>query len=308
MVQPVKKVWMDGELVDWDQANVHILTHTLHYGYGVFEGTRCYQRADGRSHIFRHDDHLKRLLQSSHILTVDVPYTIEQLRQATKETLRANDLRAAYIRPLVFLGSGQMGLGATENPVRVAIVTWKWGAYLGEDGLKNGIRAAISSFTRHGVNSAMVKGKIVGQYVNSILAKRAANKAGYQEAIMLDANGHVAEGTGENLFAVHDGVVYTAPFDASILGGITRASAIRLLSDLGYTIEYASMTRDHLYIADEIFLTGTAAEITPVREVDDRKIGEGRPGPVTKAVQDLFFDIVTGSNNDYNEWLDWVEF
>ena len=307
MVNPVAKVWMDGKLVDWDDANVHILTHTLHYGFGAFEGIRCYRRADGRSHIFRHVEHLNRLYQSSKILTLDVPFDLETLQLAGKETLRANDLAEGYLRPLVYMGAGPMGLGALTNPTRVAIITWKWGAYLGDEGLKNGIRAKISSFARNHVNAAMVKGKIVGQYVNSILAKREALAAGYQEAIMLDTTGHVSECSGENLFLVRDGVVYTPPFDSSILGGITRATAIQLAKDLGYPIEYAAFTRDHLYIADEIFLTGTAAEITPVREVDDRTIGTGRPGPVTRSIQERFFDIVTGTNNDYPEWLDWVD-
>ena len=307
MVKPLKKIWLDGQLVDWEDATVHVLTHTLHYGFGAFEGIRCYQRKDGRRHIFRNVDHLSRLFQSCHIMTLDIPFSLEELQLATKAALNANGLVEGYIRPLVFMGEGPMGLGATTNPTRVAVIAWEWGAYLGEEGLKNGIRAAVSSFTRHHVNSAMVKGKIVGQYVNSILAKRAALKAGYQEAIMLDTAGYIAEGTGENVFLVRDNVVYTPPFDASILGGITRATAIELLGDLGYKVEFASFTRDHLYIADEMFMTGTAAEITPVREVDDRAIGSGKPGPVTRAVQDLFFSIVQGDNDSHPEWLDWVD-
>ena len=304
MVKAVDKVWMDGELGNWDDANVHILTHTLHYGFGAFEGIRCYQRADGRSHIFRHIKHLKRLFQSAHILTLDIPFDLETLQLAGKKTLEVNNLSEGYLRPLVFMGAGPMGLGAMSNPTRVAIVTWEWGAYLGEEGLKNGIRAKVSSFARNHVNAGMVKGKIVGQYVNSILAKREVLRAGYQEAIMLDTTGHVSECSGENLFLVRDGIVFTPPYDS---GGVTRATAIQLARDLGYPVEYAAFTRDHLYIADEVFLTGTAAEITPVREIDDRKIGTGKPGPITKAIQELFFDIVQGSNNDYNHWLDWVD-
>ena len=307
MVKPLKKIWLDGRMVDWEDATVHVLTHTLHYGFGAFEGIRCYQRKDGRSHIFRNVEHLTRLLQSCHILTLEVPFSVEQLQLACRETLRVNGLKEGYLRPLVFMGEGPMGLGAMTNPTRVAVITWEWGAYLGEEGLKNGIRAAVSSFTRHHVNSAMVKGKIVGQYVNSILAKRAALKAGYQEAIMLDTHGYIAEGTGENVFLVRDNVIYTPPFDASILGGITRATAIQLAKDLGYTVEFASFTRDHLYIADEMFMTGTAAEITPVREVDDRNIGTGKPGPVTKALQELFFSIVKGDNDSHPEWHDWLD-
>jgi branched-chain amino acid aminotransferase len=307
MVKPLKKIWMDGKLVDWEDAQVHVLTHSLHYGYAAFEGMRAYQRADGRTHIFRHHEHLRRLYESCRILMLDIPFAVEQLRLASHETLRANDLAAAYLRPLVFMGYGAMGLGALDNPIRVAVIAWEWGAYLGEEGLNAGIRAKISSFTRHHVNVGMVKGKITGQYVNSILAKREALKGGYQEAILLDAQGYVAEASGENLFMVRDGVIYTAPLGASILGGITRDSAIRIARDLGYTVEQTSLTRDQLYTADEVFMTGSAAEITPVREIDDRTIGAGRPGAVTKAVQQRFFEVVKGHNDDYLEWLDFVE-
>jgi branched-chain amino acid aminotransferase len=308
MVTPLRKIWMDGELVDWQDATVHVLTHTLHYGFGAFEGIRCYQREDGRSHIFRHAEHLRRLYESCRILTLDIPFSMETLREAEKETLRANGLRAGYLRPLVFMGEGPMGLGATANPTRVAIITWEWGAYLGDEGLKNGIRAKISSFARNHVNAGMAKGKIVGQYVNSILAKREAMKAGYQEAIMLDTAGYVSECSGENLFLVRNGVIHTPPEGSSILGGITRDTVLRLAADLGYEVRFSSFTRDQLDIADEVFLTGTAAEITPVREIDDRPIGSGKPGPVTQALQTLFFDIVKGKHEGYGEWLDWVEY
>jgi branched-chain amino acid aminotransferase len=307
MVQPLAKIWLDGRLVDWDAARVHVLTHTLHYGYGAFEGIRCYQREDGKSHVFRHLEHLERLHDSCRILAIDLPFPVQALRLAVKETLRANGLRAAYIRPLVFLGDGAMGLGALDNPVRVAIITWEWGTYLGDEGVHNGVRAKVSSFTRHHVNASLVKAKIVGQYVNSILAKREALKAGYQEALLLDAQGYVSEATGENLFVVRDGLLVTPPLGASILGGITRDSVIRLAADLGIPFETGMLTRDQLYIADEVFLCGTAAEITPIREVDDRAVGTGRPGPVTQAIQERFFDIVRGKCPDHPEWLDWLE-
>jgi branched-chain amino acid aminotransferase len=307
MVDSLKKIWMDGELVNWEDANVHILTHTLHYGYGAFEGIRAYLRADGRTHIFRNVDHMRRLHDTCKMLMLDLPFTVEELQAAAKSTLKVNGLREGYLRPLVFMGEGAMGLGAMSNPTRVSIIAWKWGAYLGEEGLQNGIRAKVSSFSRHHVNSALVKGKVTGQYVNSILAKREALMAGYQEAIMLDQNGYVSEASGENIFLVRDGAILTPPLSSAILGGITRRTVIRLASDLGYEVAYGAFTRDQLYVADEVFLTGTAAEITPVREIDDRSVGTGYPGPVTKAVQKRFFDIVTGSNPDYDEWLDFVE-
>jgi branched-chain amino acid aminotransferase len=303
MVDKVSKVWLDGKLIDWDQANVHILTHTLHYGLGVFEGIRCYETHDGKSAIFRLREHVRRLFDSAKICTMPMPYTQEEIVQACLDTVRANGLKACYLRPLAFLGDGAMGLGAV-NPTRVAIVVWHGGAYLGEEGLQKGIRAKVSSFTRPGINMLMAKGKVVGHYVNSVLAKREALAAGYQEAILLDAQGHVSEASGENVWMVRDGVVYTPPMGTSILGGITRDSILHILrSDLGVTVVERDIARDELYVADEIFLCGTAAEVTPVREVDDRRVGEGARGPVTKRIQDRFFETVRGIGPTRPEWL-----
>lgn len=305
MVDKVKKIWLDGKFVDWEDANVHILTHTLHYGYGAFEGTRCYKMASGKSAIFRLDDHLKRLYNSCKILSIEIPFKIEELREASLESVRINELDECYLRHIVFVGDGAMGLYAVDNPIRVALAVWRWGAYLGEEGLKNGIRAKISSFTRHHVNISMTKGKIIGYYVNSIMAKREVMAAGYQEAIMLDTEGYVAEASGENIFIVHNGEIITPPLSSSILSGITRNSAIILAKDMGITVREEKLSRDVLYIADEVFFTGTAAEITPVREVDDRKIGAGKPGPVTQKLQKAFFEVVRGEhkNERYSEWL-----
>lgn len=296
------KVWLDGRLVDFDEARVHVLTHTLHYGVGVFEGIRAYERPDGTSHVFRLEEHVRRFFESAHIVGIEIPYTRGDIAEACVETLRANRFRWGYLRPLAFLGSEAMGLGALNNSVRVAIASWQWGAYLGDEGLANGIRCKISSFTRMHVNASMVKGKICGQYVNSVIAKREALKAGYDEAIMLDAQGFVSECTGENLFMVRRGRLVTAPYGASILGGITRDTVIALAHDLGVAVEERLFTRDELYVADEVFVCGTAAEITPVREVDDRRIGEGRPGEVTRLISKAFFDIVKGGSDAHPEW------
>ena len=306
MVDKVEKIWMDGELVPWEQANVHLLTHTLHYGLGAFEGIRCYETEDGKSAIFRLREHVRRLFDSAHIVTIEVPYTQEQIVEACIETVRANKLKSCYLRPLVFLGSGAMGLGAMTNPTRVAIIAWKWGAYLGEDGLANGIRARISSFTRPGINMQMAKGKIVGHYVNSILAKREALTTGYQEAILLDAQGYVSEASGENIFVVRDGKIVTPPMGSSILGGITRDTMVTIIHEMGLPLTERLISRDELYIADEVFMCGTAAEVTPVREIDGRKIGEGTRGPLTKRVQDRYFQIVRGVEVPNPEWLAYV--
>lgn len=305
MVKPVDKIWLDGELVNWADANVHILTHTLHYGLGAFEGIRAYQRKDGRSQIFRLGDHIRRLIDSARIATVEVPYTQAELEEACKATLRANGQKSAYLRPLVFLGDGAMGLYALSNPVRVAIATWMWGAYLGDDGLQNGIRATISSWTRNHPNSMMPKGKIVGHYVNSIMAKREALASGYDEAIMLDHEGYISEASGENLFIVKDGVVRTAPFGSSILGGITRDTLIKLIQAEGIEVEFSRFSRDELYLADEVFLCGTAAEVTPVREIDNRKIGAGTRGEISDLVQRTYFNLVQGDDDRFPEWLDY---
>jgi branched-chain amino acid aminotransferase len=300
-----KKIWMDGELVGWDDANVHILTHTLHYGLGVFEGIRCYLCEDGRSAVLRLKEHTDRLFSSAHIAQMEIPFTREEINTAIFATIKANDLKEGYIRPLVYLGAGTMGLFPTENPVRVAIAVWPWGAYLGEEGIKNGIRVKTSSFTRHHVNVSMTKAKVVGNYVNSILAKREVVKAGYDEAIMLDTEGYVSEGTGENIFIVKDGILKTTPL-TSVLNGVTRDSAIEIAMDNKIEVREERFTRDELYMADEAFFTGTAAEITPIREADDRTIGTGKPGPATRKIQGTFFDIVKGKNRDYDEWLDYM--
>ena len=305
MVDKVSKVWLDGKLVDWDAANVHILTHTLHYGLGVFEGIRCYETHDGKSAIFRLREHIRRLFDSAKICTMPMPFTEEQILDACLETVRVNGLKACYLRPLVFLGDGAMGLGAV-NPTRVSIVCWHWGAYLGEDGLKNGIRAKVSSYQRPGINMLMSKGKVVGHYVNSILAKREAQAGGYHEAILLDADGHVSEASGENVWMVRDGVVTTPPYGSAILGGITRDTVLHILREMNVPVHERSLTRDELYIADEVFMCGTAAEVTPVREVDDRKVGAGGRGPITQKIQSRYFEVVRGVRPPKPEWLSYV--
>ncbi|MBP2678442.1 MAG: ilvE [Deltaproteobacteria bacterium] len=306
MVQKAKKIWFDGKLVNWDDAQVHVLSHTLHYGVGVFEGIRCYKTEDGQSAVFRLKEHVDRLFDSAHIVLIEIPFTREEIRAAIHKTLVANELSEGYIRPLVFLGEGEMGLHVRNNPVRVAIATWPWGAYLGEDGLKKGIRAKVSSFNRHHPNAAMSKGKVTGNYVNSVLAKWEVMKAGYDEAVLLDTEGYVAEGSGENIFIVRNGILQTTPL-TSVLPGITRDSVITIAQKFDIPVKEARFTRDEMYIADEMFFTGTAAEITPVREVDDRKVGTGRPGPVTKRIQAAFFDILLGKNALFQHWLDLVK-
>ncbi len=301
MVDKVEKIWMDGALIDWDDANVHVLTHSLHYGLGVFEGIRCYKQSDGSSAIFRLREHIQRLADSAKIATLPMPYDVDTLSAACVETAKANKLEECYLRPLAFVGDGAMGLGARDNPTRVTIIAWKWGAYLGEDGLKRGIRAKVSSFSRAGVNALMAKGKVVGHYVNSILAKREVLQNGYDEAIMLDPQGYVCEASGENIFVVRNGVVSTAPLGSSILGGITRETTIRLMQDMGLEVRERLIGRDELYIADEVFMVGTAAEVTPVREVDDRTVGAGERGPITEKVQSRYFAAVRGDGP--KEWL-----
>jgi branched-chain amino acid aminotransferase len=302
MVTPVSKIWMNGKLVDWNDAQVHVLTHTLHYGLGVFEGIRFYDTPEGPG-IFRLEDHLKRLYDSSHICRIDVPYDWDTLWEAHLDVVRVNGLKDGYIRPVVYIQDGPMGLLVTEeHPVGVFIASWAWGAYLGEDGLKNGIRTKIASFARHHVNASMTKAKVNGAYVNSILAKREAHQAGYDETIMLDTSGYVSEGSGENLFIVRDGIIKTTSL-TSILNGITRDTVMTLAREQGFEVVEDRFTRDELYIADEAFFTGTAAEITPIREVDDRPIGEGKPGPVTKAIQETYFKVVHGEDPDHKGWI-----
>jgi branched-chain amino acid aminotransferase len=296
-------IWMDGTLTPWDQANVHVLTHTLHYGYAVFEGIRAYECVDGSSAVFRLKEHTDRLFGSAKVLDLTVPFTPAQITDACVETLRANKMTAGYIRPIVFVGAGEaMGVNPGANPIRVAIAVWPWGAYLGAEALEKGIRIRTSSYTRHHVNVMMTKAKVVGNYVNSVLAKTEALADGYDEALMLDPTGYVAEGTGENVFIVRNGVIKTPPL-TSILGGITRDSILTLARELGYTVVEQLFTRDELYMADEVFFTGTAAELTPIREVDRRIIGAGHAGPVVKALQAAFFKVVKGENPAYAHWL-----
>ena len=303
MVEKLKSIWMDGKLVDWDNAQVHVLTHTLHYGLGAFEGIRSYELSDGRSGVFRLREHMRRLLDSCHIGMMKCPYSIDDLCKAAKETLADNGLKAGYIRPVAYIGHGVMGVHPADNPVRVFIATWKWGAYLGEEALKKGIKAKISSFTRWQPNTVMTRGKLTGHYVTGILAKREAKSLGYDEAIMLDTDGFCAEGSGENLFIIRDGKIKTAPLTC-VLPGITRDTIMTLAREHNIPIEEQRFSRDELYIADEAFFTGTAAEVTPIREVDGRAIGKGEPGPVTKKLQEKFFEVVQGRNPKYAGWLD----
>lgn len=303
-MEKAKKIWMDGKLVNWADANIHILTHTLHYGLGVFEGIRCYEASKG-SAIFRLQEHIDRLFDSSRILQVEIPYTPEEISKAIIETVKVNKLRECYIRPIVYIGDGAMGIYPKDNPIKVAIAVWPWGAYLGEEGIKNGIRVKISSFTRHHVNVTMTKSKTCGNYVNSLLAKKEAISCGYDEALLLDTHGYVSEGSGQNIFIVRKGVLKTAPLP-SVLEGITRNSVIEMAQNEGIKVIEENFTRDELYISDEAFLTGTASEITPIREVDGRITGKGKPGPVTKKLQDLFFKIVSGRDKAYKLWLTYI--
>ncbi|MDA8098527.1 MAG: branched-chain amino acid transaminase [Nitrospiraceae bacterium] len=301
MLQTTDKIWVDGKFVAWNDAKVHVLAHTLHYGTGVFEGIRCYKTASG-SAVFRLKEHVDRLFGSMHILQMDCPFTKQQVFDAILETIRVNKIDACYIRPLAFIGYGAMGVFPKDNPVNVIIAVWPWGSYLGDEGMKNGIRVKISSFTRPHINATMVRAKTVANYANSLLAKREALKDGYDEALLLDTDGYVAEGSGENVFMVRNGVIKTPPLTA-ILEGITRETIIRLAQDRGLKLVEERFTRDEMYLADEAFFTGTAAEITPIREVDNRKIGEGKPGPVTKQLQSAFFDIVEGRDAKHTAWL-----
>jgi branched-chain amino acid aminotransferase len=297
-------IWMNGEFVAWEDAKVHVLTHAMHYGTGVFEGIRAYETDDGQTGIFRHLDHLRRLERSAQLYYMDIPYTRDQLREATHELIVRNGLRSCYIRPLVYRGHGPMGLDPLDNPVEVSIAVWEWGAYLGEEGQQKGIRARVSSWRRISPESLIPHAKACGQYLNSVLAKIESKKAGYDEAILLDHKNHVCEGTGENVFVIKDGTIYTPPHTASILDGINRKSVIEIAGDLGYTVVERDIARAELALADEIFLTGTAAELTPVREIDDIEIGP--PGEVTRALQREFDDALHGRNERYREWLDVV--
>lgn len=296
------RIWMDGEMVPYDEAKVHVLTHSLHYGLAVFEGMRCYEGGDGRSAIFRLQEHIRRLLDSAHIVMMPVPFSSEELMKASADVVRVNRFKECYLRPIAFYGEGEMGLAARGNKTRVAIAAWPWGAYLGQEGLIKGVRLKTSSFARFHHNSMMPAAKASGHYVNSILAGYEARQNGYDEALLLDTEGFVAEGSGENVFVVRDGVVRTPPL-ASILPGITRDSVMKILRDQGVAVLEEHFARDLFYIADEAFMTGTAAEVTPVRELDDRKIGSGAPGPITKKVQEVFQAALHGRDSRYRDWL-----
>jgi branched-chain amino acid aminotransferase len=301
MIAGTDKIWMDGKFVAWDSAKVHVLTHTLHYGLGVFEGIRCYKTAKGPA-IFRLDEHVDRFFNSAHIFMMDIPFKRKEIRDAIIETVRVNRVKECYIRPLAYIGYGAMGLYPKDNPIRVSIAAWPWGAYLGDEGIEKGIRVKVSSFTRHHVNVDMTRGKVAGYYVNSQLAKKEAVVCGYDEAVMLDTEGYVSEGSGENIFIVRNGAIKTTPL-TSILEGITRDSIIRVAKDNRIPVSEERFTRDELYIAEEAFLTGTAAEVTPIREVDGRCIGSGQLGKVTKKLQSIFFRVVKGNDRKYESWL-----
>jgi len=294
---------MNGELVDWAEAKVHVLTHALHYGSGVFEGIRAYGTSKG-THVFRLTDHIRRLERSAAIYHMDLPYSVEELVQATRDVVKVNEMESCYIRPIAYRGYGEMGLFPLNAPVDVAIAVWPWGTYLGDEGIEHGIRAKISSFCRFGPNSLPPAAKATGQYINSILAKVEAVKAGYEEALLLDHNGNLSEGSGENLYVVKNGVINTPPTSCDVLEGITRDAIFRIAADEGIPMTERVMVRSELYGADEAFLSGTAAEIVPLREVDDRVIGE--PGPITKKVQEVFYSIIKGENDRYAEYLEWV--
>ncbi|MGI8759676.1 MAG: branched-chain amino acid transaminase [Acidimicrobiales bacterium] len=298
-----EKIWMDGELVDWDDATVHVLTHTLHYGTGVFEGIRAYATSEGPA-VFRLRDHIDRLFDSAKIFMIDIPFTAEELVEATKQTVRVNGLESCYIRPLVYLGYGEMGLNPLPCPVNVSIAVWPWGAYLGDDGLRNGVRMKISSFQRHDPNCIPPAAKGTGMYINSSLAKVEALKAGYDEAIILSPQGYISECTGENLFVVRNGRLFTPPVTAGALEGITQASVMTIAADLGIDCQVSNLLRSDLYLADEAFLTGTAAEVVPIRSVDDRDLGE--PGEVTRKLQETYFATVRGEVDRYKDWCEHV--
>lgn len=301
MINKSDKIWMDGKLVDWDDAKIHVLTHTLHYGLGLFEGIRCY-KTDKGSAIFRLNEHVERLFQSAHIFMIDIPFSQKEIRDAIIKTIKVNRLRECYIRPIVYIGYGAMGLFPKGNPVSVSIAAWPWGAYLGDEGIEKGIKVKVSSFTRHHVNVSMTRAKVCGYYVNSQIAKKEAIGCGYDEALLLDPDGYVSEGSGENIFIVRNNEIKTTPL-TSILEGITRNSIMKIARDLRIPVVEQRFTRDEVYISDEAFFTGTAAEVTPIREVDGRKIGEGRRGKITKKLQSVYFDAVKGKNRKYDSWL-----
>ena len=294
-------IWMNGEFVQWEDAKVHVLTHGLHYGTSVFEGIRAYETPEGTG-IFRHQEHLDRLRRSAQLYYMDLPYELDHLRDATHELIVRNGFRSCYIRPIVYRGAGPMGLDPLKNDVEVSIAVWEWGAYLGDEAHKTGIRARVSSWRRIPSQALIPHAKASGQYLNSVLARIEASKAGYDEGILLDMKGDVCEGTGENIFIVYEGVIATPPQSADILDGITRKSVMQIARDLGYEVQERDIARAELVLADELFLTGTAAELTPVREIDDHPLGE--PGPVTREIQAVFHDALRGRVDRYKGWLD----
>ena len=296
------KIWMDGQMVDWRDAKIHVLTHTLHYGCGAFEGVRAYNTVNGTA-IFRLEDHTRRLFNSAKILRMSVPFSQEEVNEAQKAVVRENKLESCYIRPLVWIGDEKLGVSPKGNRIHVMIAAWAWGAYLGEEGMTRGIRVKTSSYTRHHVNITMTQAKAVSNYSNSILANMEATDDGYDEALLLDTAGFVAEGSGENVFVVKDGVIYTPDLSAGALNGITRNTIFHVARDLGLDIVQKRITRDEVYIADEAFFTGTAAEVTPIRELDRVQIGAGSRGPITEKLQSAFFDVVNGKNSKYAHWL-----
>jgi branched-chain amino acid aminotransferase len=304
-ITPVEKIWMDGELVDWDKAQVHVLSHALHYGSGIFEGIRAYETARGPA-VWHLDEHLRRLSRSAKLYHMDLPYSHEALVEATREVIRANGLRSCYVRPLAFRGYGEMGVNPLNAEINVTIAVWPWGAYLGEDALEQGVRIKISSWRRNSQNSLPAGAKASGQYINSVLAKVESLNAGYDEAIMLNEAGSITDGSGENVFIVRDGILVTPPTAAGCLDGITRSTVITLAREAGYTVKEENLVRTDLYNADECFFTGTAAELTPIREVDDRTVGEGHRGPVTKELQGAFFAATKGENEAHVDWLTFV--
>lgn len=303
-IPEVEKIWMDGELVDWDKAQVHLLSHTLHYGSGVFEGIRAYETPKGAA-VFRLTDHINRLFRSASIYRMEIPMSPEELVEATKVVIRANGLKSCYIRPIAIRGYGEMGLDPRKAPVNVAVAVWPWGTYLGEEGIKHGVRAKVSSFRRNEANVIPTAAKATGQYLNSILAKIEVSEAGYDEAVLLNIHGHVADGAGENVFVVKNGSLFTPPTSSGALEGITRDSVMHMAEDFEVPCKERDLVRTDLYLADEAFFTGTAAEIAPIREIDDRPIGE--PGPITRKLQEKFFEVVSGRDKDYDHWLEYVD-
>jgi branched-chain amino acid aminotransferase len=303
-IPEVEKIWMDGELVDWKDAKIHILTHSMHYGSGVFEGIRAYETQKGGA-VFRLTDHLKRLYRSAHIYHMQIPFSLDEMVEATKVVIRANGLKSCYIRPIAFRGYGEMGLHPGGAPVNVAIAVWPWGAYLGEEGIEHGVRAKVSSFRRNESNSIPTAAKATGQYLNSILAKMEVTEAGYDEAVLLNQHGFVSDGAGENIFMVRHGCLLTPPTSSGALEGITRNSVMRIAEDFEIPCREKDLLRADLYTADEAFFTGTAAEVVPIREIDNRMIGD--PGPITRRLQEKFFEIVAGKDKNYDHWLEYVD-